>query len=63
VIERAAALRALGDGPFALEHAPERPGEVIRSTVDPALAREVLGWEPRVGLAEGLRRTLASIRA
>ena len=63
VIELADALRALGDGPFALEHAPERPGEVIRSTVDPALAREVLGWEPRVGLDEGLRRTLASIRA
>ena len=63
VVELADALRALGDGPFALEHAPARPGEVFRSTVDPALAREVLGWEPRVGLAEGLRRTLASIRA
>ena len=61
VIELADALRALGDGAFALEHAPERPGEVIRSTVDPALAREVLGWEAQVPLAEGLRRTLASI--
>src|SRR3954454_9651408 len=62
VVELAAALRALGDGPFELEHAPERPGEVIRSAVDPALAREVLGWEPRVGLPEGLRMTLESIQ-
>ena len=42
VIELADALRALGDGaPFELEHAPARPGEIVRSAVDPALAREV----------------------
>jgi len=64
VIELAAALRALGDGaPFELEHAPARTGEIERSAVDPSLAREVLGWEPRVGLAEGLERTLAVVRA
>ena len=63
VIELAAALRALGDGAFALEHAPVRPGEVIRSAVDPALAREVLGWEAQVGLADGLRRTLDWVRS
>jgi nucleoside-diphosphate-sugar epimerase len=34
---------------------------VIRSAVDPTLAREVLGWEARVPLGEGLRLTLASI--
>ena len=63
VVELAAALRALdGSNPFALEHAPERPGEVVRSAVDPSLAREALGWEPRVGLSEGLERTLATIR-
>src|SRR4051812_46272062 len=62
VVELADALRALGDGPFDLEHAPERPGEVIRSAVNPALAREVLGWEPRVELPEGLRLTLESIQ-
>jgi UDP-glucose 4-epimerase len=63
VVELAEALRALGDGrPFELEYAPERPGEVIRSAVDPALAREVLGWEARVGLSEGLGRTLAAVR-
>jgi UDP-glucose 4-epimerase len=63
VIELADALRALGGGaPFALRHAPERTGEIIRSAVDPSLAREVLGWEARVGLAEGLERTLALVR-
>src|SRR5215212_4795139 len=48
VVGLADALRALGDAPFELSHAPERPGEVVRSAVDPSLAREVLGWEPRV---------------
>ncbi|HET8949796.1 MAG TPA: NAD-dependent epimerase/dehydratase family protein [Solirubrobacteraceae bacterium] len=63
VIELAAALRAFGDGaPFELEHAPERTGEIIRSAVDPALAREVLGWQAQVGLSEGLERTLAGVR-
>ena len=63
MIELADALRALGDGAFALEHAPARPGEVIRSAVDPALAREVIGWEAQVGLADGLRRTLDWVRS
>jgi UDP-glucose 4-epimerase len=63
VVELAAALRELGGGtPFELEHAPERPGEVIRSAVDPSLARQALGWEARVALPEGLERTLATIR-
>ena len=62
VIGLADALRAHGDGPFALEHAPERPGEIVRSAVDPGLARAVLGWEARIGLAEGLERTLSGIR-
>ena len=64
VIELADALRALGDGgPFELEHAPARTGEIVRSAVDPALAREVLGWEARVALPEGLERTLSVVRA
>jgi UDP-glucose 4-epimerase len=64
VIALADALRGLGNGRvFALEHAPQRPGEVIRSAVDPSLAREVLGWKAQVSLGEGLRRTLAWIEA
>ena len=33
-------------------------GEIDRQYVDPAKIRERLGWEPAVGLEEGLRRTL-----
>jgi UDP-glucose 4-epimerase len=62
VIELAGALRALGNGrPFELSHAPARTGEIERSAVDPALAREVLGWRAEVALAEGLERTLARV--
>jgi UDP-glucose 4-epimerase len=48
---------------FAPEHAPERPGEVQRIALDPSRARDQLGWEPKVELAEGLGRTLDSLRA
>ena len=33
-------------------------GEIDRQYVDPAKIRERLGWEPAVGLEEGLSRTL-----
>jgi len=38
---------------------PERPGEQNRYCVDIAKARRELGWEPHVGLEEGLKATLA----
>lgn len=41
---------------------PERPGDVRRSALDSALAREVLGWRPSVTLAEGIERTVAYFR-
>ena len=64
VIELADALRALGNGtPFELSYAPARTGEIERSAVDPALAREALGWRAEVDLADGLERTLAGVRA
>ncbi len=37
-------------------------GEIDRQYVDPAKIRERLGWEPAVGLEEGLGRTLAWYR-
>jgi UDP-glucose 4-epimerase len=42
--------------------APERPGEVRRSALDPGMAGRVLGWRPRTPLAEGLRMTLDAAR-
>jgi UDP-glucose 4-epimerase len=40
------------------QHAPAKPGEQMRSSVDPSLAARVLGWRPTVALEEGLQRTV-----
>jgi UDP-glucose 4-epimerase len=64
VLHLAAAFRELPGGEaFAPEHAPARAGEVLRSCLDAARARELLGWGPEVALAEGLRLTLATVDA
>jgi nucleoside-diphosphate-sugar epimerase len=42
----------------AIDYAPAREGDVKHSLADITLAREVLGYEPRVGLEEGLTRTV-----
>jgi UDP-glucose 4-epimerase len=44
------------------KHGPSLPGEVYKITLSAQLAREELGWVPRVGLEEGLRATVESIR-
>ena len=44
-------------------YAPPRAGDVKRSVADIGAARAVLGWTPTVPLREGLRRTIASVRA
>jgi nucleoside-diphosphate-sugar epimerase len=38
---------------------PPRPGDLRDSWADVSEARRVLGYEPTVGLEEGLRRTIA----
>ena len=45
------------------QHAPAKPGEQMRSSVDPARAAKVLGWRPAVALDEGLRGTVDWFRA
>jgi UDP-glucose 4-epimerase len=45
------------------QHGPAKPGEQRRSVIDPARARRVLGWTPRVQLADGLREVVAFFRA
>ena len=62
VLDLVSALGEQTDRPFEPEMEPERPGEVRHSAVNSARAREELGWEPEVGLDEGLDRTLASLR-
>jgi dTDP-glucose 4,6-dehydratase len=41
----------------------ERTGDPSRRCPDIGRAREILGWEPRVNLAEGMARTIAWFRA
>lgn len=48
--------RTLG---LEVRFAPERPGEVRRSCLEPALAAHLLGWRPRTTLPEGLELTVA----
>jgi UDP-glucose 4-epimerase len=55
-------LKQLAPDGFQPEHAPERPGEVQHIALDSTRAREELGWEAKVELEEGLRRTLDSLR-
>jgi nucleoside-diphosphate-sugar epimerase len=44
--------------PVERTFAPPRPGDIRASWADGVRAREVLGYEPRIGLDEGLRRTV-----
>ena len=37
---------------------PEPPGEIARSAVSAAKAKKMLGWEPKVSLDEGLKKTM-----
>jgi UDP-glucose 4-epimerase len=62
VNELFSALRAAAALPVKPVHRPKRPGELFRSCLDVAKARRVLGWSPRVPLAEGLKRTFEHIR-
>ncbi|HTY17242.1 MAG TPA: SDR family oxidoreductase [Myxococcota bacterium] len=43
-------------------HEPARPGDVRHSLADLSRARDLLGFEPAVPLAEGLRRTIESLK-
>ena len=62
-INRLYALLAEAAGATAaVTHAPGKPGEQLRSCVDNALAKKVLGWEPTVDIREGLKRTIAFFR-
>jgi UDP-glucose 4-epimerase len=41
----------------AIEHAPDRAGEVRRSVLLAAKAEKVLGWTPRMSIADGISET------
>ena len=45
------------------DYRPRRAGEVLNIALDSSLAQRELRWKPEVSLEEGLRRTVAHIRA
>ena len=49
------------DLPVERSYASQRPGDVNQSWADIQRARETIGFEPRVGFEDGLRRTIESL--
>jgi UDP-glucose 4-epimerase len=62
VNELHAACRRVTEDEREPGYAEERPGEIMRSVIDPALADRELGWRPEVPLDEGLRLTWESLQ-
>lgn len=59
VIEMVAALLAALERPdHPVVHGPERPGDVRRLLADIGAAREAVGYEPTVSVADGFARTV-----
>lgn len=64
-IELRALVRAIGDAAGvepAIERAPVPLGDVDATYADVSRARDELGWEPRIGLREGLDSVLRWVR-
>jgi UDP-N-acetylglucosamine/UDP-N-acetyl-alpha-D-glucosaminouronate 4-epimerase len=61
VNEVADSVGRLLDRPVRRELAPPRAGDVDRSWADVSLAKELIGFEPRIGFEEGLRLTIESL--
>ncbi len=60
--ELAAILARICDRDVAPAHAAVRAGDIRASLADIGRARAELGYEPRVGVEEGLRKLVASLR-
>ncbi|MBM4295756.1 MAG: NAD-dependent epimerase/dehydratase family protein [Deltaproteobacteria bacterium] len=55
-------LQEFTGSPLGPAHGPAKPGEQRRSALDCLRAGELLGWQPRLSLEEGLERTVAAFR-
>jgi UDP-glucuronate decarboxylase len=62
MLELAERIIALAESSSRLEFFPIPSDDPVRRRPDITLAREHLGWEPRVGLDEGLARTIEYFR-
>ena len=58
-----AMLRQALGSPIEAKYGPPRPGDVRHSVLDNSRAKRVLGFEPKVELPEGVRRTVEFFRA
>ncbi|EIV09655.1 UDP-glucose 4-epimerase [Mycobacteroides abscessus 4S-0116-R] len=56
-------VAAAAGAPDDPEFHPPRLGDLRQSCLDVGLAKRVLGWEPRVPLADGIRRTVDFFRS
>ncbi|MBU6376700.1 MAG: GDP-mannose 4,6-dehydratase [Bdellovibrionales bacterium] len=63
VLDFANELQKITKSSQPLEHLPARQDDPKRRCPDITKARTLLGWEPKVGLAEGLSRTVAAFQA
>ncbi|MCU0634604.1 MAG: GDP-mannose 4,6-dehydratase [Gemmatimonadaceae bacterium] len=57
VLDLASTLATASGQTGAIHHLPARPGEILRSALVAERARTVLGWTPRMSLADGLAET------
>ena len=55
-------IERITGAPMQKNFKPGRPFDVPVSVLDNALARDELGWTPKVGLNEGMRRTADYMR-
>jgi len=62
VLDIVEALAEHSSNGFEADHAPARTGEVQHIALDPSYTKRELGWEAQVDLAQGLARTLDSLR-
>jgi UDP-glucuronate decarboxylase len=63
ILELAETVIRMTGSPSRIVHKPLPQDDPVQRKPDIALARERLGWEPRVPLAEGLEKTMAYFRA
>ena len=56
-------LREISGKDLPPGYGPAKPGEQLRSCVDPSAAGRDLGWRPKTALATGLKKTLSSFEA
>jgi UDP-glucuronate decarboxylase len=62
IIDLAKKIIQFSPGRSGLKYLPFPPGDHLRRQADITKARKILGWEPRVGLEQGLSRTAKMVQ-